>query len=296
MRPRTWILGALLVIAAGAGAFLLAEEQIEHALFPETGKLRPPDGEWIPSVPGDRAEVWAVGDSDEPGAARVARLVRRANPDRVLYLGDVYPRGNPGDFRRWAKPLRGLIDRMAPTPGNHDWPEAKEGYEPFWKKVTGETPPTFYSFRAGGWEILSVNSEHSEYRAVEDWLRERVRPGGNCRIAFWHRPRYTAGHHAGDNPRVKEYWEVVRNRARIVVTGHDHNMQRMRSRDGIVQFVSGSGGHKLYPVDEDYDGLRFSDDTHFGALRLSLSPGQARWRFVSARGRVLDSGTLTCRA
>ena len=296
MRPRTWILGVLLVIAVGGAAFLLAEEKIEHVLSPETGALRPPNGEWIASVPGDRAEVWAVGDSDPPRSARVARVLRRANPDRILYLGDVYPRGSADDFRRWAKPFGGLLDRIAPTPGNHEWPEAQEGYEPFWRKVTGETPPTFYSFRAGGWEILSVNSEHSEYRAIESWLQERVSSGGDCRIAFWHRPRFSAGHHDANNDRVKEYWEVIRGFARILVTGHDHNMQRMRARDGTVQFISGAGGRRLYAVDEDDRRLAFSDDTHHGALRLSLSPGQARWRFVSARGRGLGSGTLTCRA
>jgi hypothetical protein len=296
MQPRTWILGFLLVVGVGLAAFLLAEEKIEHLVSPETGELRLPHGEWIASVPGDRAEVWAVGDADQPRSTRVARILRRADPDRILYLGDVYPRGNPDDFRRWAKPFGGLVNRMAPTPGNHDWPEAQEGYEPFWKRVTGETPPTFYAFRAGGWEVLSVNAEHSDYRATESWLRDRVRPGGNCRIAFWHRPRFSAGHHDGDNDRVKEYWEVIRGFARILVTGHDHNMQRMRSRGGTVQFISGAGGRTLYGVDERDRRLAFSDDTHNGALRLSLAPGQARWRFVSARGRVLDSGTLSCQA
>src|SRR5688572_3885257 len=133
MGPRIWILGVVLVVAAGAAAFLLADEQVERAVSPKTGDLRPPRGEWIPSVPGDEAEVWAVGDADPPRAGRVARVIRRADPDRILYLGDVYPTGTRGDFRRWAKPFAGLLERMAPTPGNHDWPKAQEGYEPFWK-------------------------------------------------------------------------------------------------------------------------------------------------------------------
>lgn len=296
MRPRTWILGLVLLLAAAGAAALLAEEKIEHVLAPETGALRPPDGEWIPSVPGERAEVWAVGDSDPPRAASVARLMRRADPDRILYLGDVYPRGSRDDFRRWAKPFGALVERMAPTPGNHDWPEAREGYEPFWRGVTGETPPTYYSFNAGGWEILGVNGEHSEQRAVENWLEDRVRPGGNCRIAFWHRPRFTAGRHKGGDPRAKEYWEVLQGRARIILNGHDHNMQRMRERNGIVEFISGAGGRKLYPVDEGNRRLAFSDDRRYGALRLRLSRGEASWRFVSTSGRALDSGRLRCRA
>jgi hypothetical protein len=290
------ILGAVLVIAAGAAAAVLAEEKIEQIVSPETGALRPPEGEWIRSPSGRTADIWAVGDAEPPEAGRVARLIRRTEPDRVLYLGDVYPRGSRDDFRRWAKPFGGLVRRMAPTPGNHDWPEAREGYEPYWRGVTGETPPTYYSFRAGGWEILSVNGEHSEERAVESWLRFSVRSGGNCRIAFWHRPRYSAGLHDEGDHRADEYWEALAGHARIIVNGHDHNMQRMRAQDGVVEFVSGAGGRDLYDVDEGNRRLAFSDDSHHGALRLMLEPGRARWRFVAANGRQLRSGTLRCHA
>lgn len=296
MGPRAWILGVLLVLVAAAAAVVLAEEKVEHLVAPETGALRPPHGEWIPSVPGRSAEVWAVGDANPPRSAGVARLIRQADPDRILYLGDVYPRGSRDDFRRWAKPFGRLVRRMAPTPGNHDWPEAREGYEPFWEKVTGETPPTYYTFRAGGWEILSVNAEHPERRAVKNWLGERVLSGGDCRIAFWHRPRYSAGFHDGGNRQVKEYWEALQGHTRMIVTGHDHNMQRMRARDGIVEFVAGAGGRRLYPVDESDRRLAVSNDTRYGALHLALSPGRARWRFVAVGGGVLASGLVRCRA
>lgn len=296
MRVKTIVIAALLIAALGGAAVLLAEEKIEHVIAPETGALRPPEGEWIKSVPGATAEVWAVGDADPPKSAGVARLIRRADADRILYLGDVYPDGNRDDFVRWAKPWGRLVNRMAPTPGNHDWPEAREGYEPFWREVTGETPPTYYSFNAGGWEILSVNSEHSEWRSAENWLIDRVSSGGNCRIAFWHRPRYSAGKHEGEVKSVEEYWEAIERRARLVVTGHDHNSQRMRRRDGIVELVAGAGGRHLYKVDETDPRLAFSDETHYGALRLKLSPGRARWRFVAVGGDVLDEGSLSCRA
>ena len=147
--------------------------------------------------------------------------------------------------------------------------------------MTGELPPTFYSFNAGGWQILQVNSEQSRRRPVVRWLRDQVESGGTCRIAFWHRPRYTAGHHKGGDARATAYWEAIEGRARIIVNGHDHNLQRMREQDGIVEFVSGAGGRRLYPVNKRNPRLAFSDARHYGALRLSLSPGEARWRFVS---------------
>jgi acid phosphatase type 7 len=296
MRLRIWMVAALAVVGLGLGAFVLAEEKVEQVIAPETGELRPPEGEWIRSVPGDRAELWAVGDTDLPASVEVAGLVRRADPDRIIYLGDVYPNGNPDDFDRWAKPWRRLVRKMAPTPGNHDWPEAREGYEPYWRGITGETPPTYYSFKAGGWEILSVNSEHSEWRSAENWLEEEVKPGGNCRLAFWHEPRYSAGKHKEGSHAVDEFWEALEGRARLIVNGHDHNSQRMRPREGIVELIAGAGGRHLYDVDEGDGRLAFSNDTDYAALRLDLKPGRASWRFVAVDGAVLDKGSLRCRA
>jgi hypothetical protein len=83
---------------------------------------------------------------------------------------------------------------------------------------------------------------------------------------------------------------------RIVLNGHDHNMQRIRPHDGIVEFISGAGGRHRHGVDEGDPLLAFSDDKHFGALRLRLSPERARWRFVTVGGRVLDRGVLFCQS
>ena len=73
-------------------------------------------------------------------------------------------------------------------------------------------------------------------------------------------------------------------------------MQRLRAREGIVEFVSGAGGRHRHNVHENDPDLAFGDDNHFGALRLRLSFERAKWRFVSARGRVLDRGSLRCHA
>jgi len=285
MSVSTGVAAAVATLALAGGAVLLAEERVEQ--------VGAPTDEWIAPVEADEAEIWAVGDADPPKAEGVARLIRRTDPDRILYLGDVYPRGTKADFSRWAKPWGRLVERMAPTPGNHEWPQARSGYEPYWKGVTGTKPPIYYAFEAAGWEILSVNSEQVDTRAAESWLRYRTQAGGDCRIAFWHRPRISAGHHRHSDA-ADDLWAAVKGRAKLVLNGHDHNMQRFR-RDGMIEFVSGAGGRKLYPVDERYRGLRFSDDKRFGALHLSLSPGEANWRFVAVGGRVLDKGTASCR-
>ena len=90
-------------------------------------------------------------------------------------------------------------------------------------------------------------------------------------------------------------WDALRGKAAIVVTGHEHSMQRLRPIDGITSFVSGAGGHGLHDLRRDDPRLAFGDDRTYGALRLRLRRGEARYAYVSSAGRVLDSGALRCR-
>jgi hypothetical protein len=283
-------------VAAGVAAFLVASgnEDIEHLVKSETTPYRPAAGEWIKSVPGARAELWAIGDSGAPGDRRVAELIEQAEPDRVLYVGDIYTHGTSGEFRDWNAVWGALVPRMAPTPGNHDWPESSEGYDPFWTDATGEPPPTNYSFRAGGWQIVSLNSEHEERAAQIRWVRELTGAGRDCTIAFWHRPRWSAGPH-GDDSAPDDFWRAVRGRVAAVISGHEHNMQRLEPRGGTVQFISGAGGYSQTAPRATDARLAFGDGRHYGALRLRLTSGRAEWAFVAAGGRELDSGVLHCR-
>jgi hypothetical protein len=253
------------------------------------------------SVPGERATLWAVGDGADGGSAArsVVARIRSGRVDRLLYLGDVYERGDAGAFRdHYATTFGPLAPITAPTPGNHDWPRHTSGYDPYWAQAL-KRPKTaaWYSFRAGGWTILSLDSEtdHDPGSPQERWLRARLRKPGTCRIAFWHRPRYNAGTHHGDQPDMAPVWDALRGHAAIVLAGHEHNMQRLRPLDGITSFVSGAGGHGHYALDRADPRLAFGDDRHYGALRLRLRPGHARYAYVAAGGQVLDSGAVSCR-
>jgi hypothetical protein len=71
-------------------------------------------------------------------------------------------------------------------------------------------------------------------------------------------------------------------------------MQRLKPRDGIVEFVSGAGGHERHNAWAD-SRTAFVNDRDWGALRLRLEPGRATYRFVAVDGRTLDSGKVQCR-
>lgn len=263
----------------------------------------PPPGEggfpFVRSVSAKGATIWAVGDGDSSQAGRaVAARIAGAPFDRLLYLGDVYESGTAGEFASNYGPTYGRLRRLtAPTPGNHDWGAHRSGYDRYWRAALGRRrAAAWYSFQAGGWRILSLSSEadHSAGSAQRRWLRSQLRGPGTCRIAFWHRPRFSAGRH-GDQADVAPLWNALRGHATIVLNGHDHDMQRMRPTSGITELISGAGGHSHYGVDRGYARLAFADDMSYGALRLTLRPGSASYAFVGADGRVLDSGTVGCR-
>jgi hypothetical protein len=273
---------AAALVAAGGAVLLPTKDAPQRAAFASAAD---------PAAP---AEVWAIGDgaAGNRPARRMAAHIVNADPTRVLYLGDVYEAGTPSEFRtRFAAIYGPLLERMAPTPGNHEWPGHRSGYDRFWKSVTGVPTPYRYAFDVGGWHVVSLNSETPSDPAQLRFLRGQL--GNPCTLAFWHRPRFSAGTH-GDQRDIASLWQTLRGRAALVLSGHDHDMQRLKPVGGTTQVVAGAGGRDLYPVRARDRRLAFSDDRHYGALRLRLSPGRARLAFVALNGRVLDRSTVSC--
>ena len=291
----------VLVVVAAAGLAAVAAV----ALMGDDGSSTDPrvqGRERPPANPSNRsARVWAVGDGADGGAAakRVADVIERTRPDRLLYLGDVYESGTASEFEHRYDPVYGRFAAItAPTPGNHDWPNREEGYDPYWRSANPRIPRDrhFYRFTAGGWEFLSLNTESGLEADSPQmrWLREQVRRPGNCRIAFWHRPYLNAGRH-GDQEDVAPLWRAIRGHAVLVLSGHDHNLQHFEPEDGVTQLISGAGGHGFYESDENDPRLVWDEDDQYGAVRLDLRPRVARFSFVDDEGNTLHRGRVRCR-
>ncbi len=132
------------------------------------------------------ATVWAVGDGGDGGdrAKRVADVIARARPDRLLYLGDVYEQGTAEEFDDNYRPVYGRFDAItAPTPGNHEWPRHEDGYDPYWDEANPRIPQNrhWYSFKLAGWEFLSLNSEerHANGTPQVRWAEQQVSEAGH---------------------------------------------------------------------------------------------------------------------
>ena len=279
MSPRTLAMAMLGLAVAGCGSEAAAT---------------------IPGADAPRAVVWAVGDAATPGPTpdRIAGLVRRARPDLFLYLGDVYETGSPRDFRRFYQPRFGSLAGITmPTIGNHEWGNRYRGYYPYWRRHKGHRQPPWSKRTIAGWQILDLNSQapHGAGSPQVKWL-ERTLAGaqGDCRLAFWHRPRYSAGVVHGLAPDLNPLWNRLAGHARIVLSGHDHDLQRHRPQRGIAQYVVGAGGRGRYPLNRSNSTMVWGRDDVNAALRIVLRPDHALLEFRAAHGRVLDRSRVAC--
>src|SRR5205085_685781 len=99
----------------------------------------------------------------------------------------------------------------------------------------------------------------------------------------------------GDQADMEPIWAALRGHARLLISGHDHDLQRLADHEGIRQLVSGAGGQANVPIARRSAlGLRFAERLPPGALRIRLSRGRALLDFVGPTGRLLDRSVVTC--
>jgi calcineurin-like phosphoesterase family protein len=239
-----------------------------------------------------------------PAQRRTANLVGRLDPRLVLPLGDTqYERGELRDFRRSYGPTWGRFrHRTRPVPGNHEYltRRARGFFRYFNPVLRGHRG--FYSFDAGGWHVLALNSERRSKRQTR-WLRGTLRRNDHvCELAYWHRPRWSSGSTHGGTQAVARWWRILYGAgADVVLNGHEHNYERFakmtpRGRDrgdGIREFVVGTGGRSLYPFGRTARGSQRRVRA-YGVLALDLRRAGYEWRFVAARGGTRDTGSESC--
>jgi Calcineurin-like phosphoesterase len=153
---------------------------------------------------------------------------------------------------------------------------------------------------------VSLNSERDTGATGGQvaWLRaDLAATNADCVLAYWHKPRWTAGNYT-DLVEAQQLWNVLYDGgADVVLAGHDHNYQRYPrmnnsgSRDadrGIRSFVVGTGGRHLYPLRADAR-REAGNDSAWGVLELTLHSSSFSWRFLAVAGSTFtDSGSDSC--
>jgi hypothetical protein len=277
-----------------------------NTFSPATGTT-PADGQpFIVAAAGD-------GAGGEPNAASVTNLISSMNPNLFLYIGDVYERGTYAEFLNWyaSNTFFGRFKPITdPTVGNHDYLQGNDNlaYRDYWNNV-----PDYYSFDAGGWHFISLNSfdqriDVSTTSPEYLWLQSDLAAHPDaCTIAFYHHPYLSIGEE-GNRPSLVDIWKLMAQyKVSLVINGHDHEYQRWfpldgdgkRSPLGMTQFVVGTGGHSLQNL-VTYDSrvavASAVNPDAYGALKLALTANSITFTYMSISGTSLDTGTIPCQA
>ena len=227
----------------------------------------------------------------------------------VFTAGDnVYPNGRDEDFKNCYEPWWGRHKgRTRPSPGNHDYDTpGAAGYFTYFGSRAGPADSGYYSYSAGAWTVLSLNSNIPVDRgsAQVQWVRaELARAGNRCTAAYFHHPPFTSADR-GQSLYMRPLWEVL-NAAGVdvVVAAHEHMYERFAPMNGSGDvdrehgsrlFVVGTGGAYLVPA------TRAAGNSEvrlvsFGVLKLTLNTRSYRWEFIRPGGGTADLGDDVCR-
>lgn len=253
-----------------------------------------------------------VATADKCHGSQVADRVAALAPRQLWLAGDLqYDNGERSSFDTVFNASWGRFHRIwRPVPGNHEYnTPGAVGYYGYFGAAAGAPDKGYYSFGAGGWHVVALNSNCTvvacgEGSAQLNWLRADLRRNRNqCVAAIWHHPRFSSGSH-GENPAVVPFWKELRKaRAELVVNGHDHDLETFlpqdengvaRPRTGIREFVSGGGGRSLYRIAGTASNSQSVIASEFGVLELDLGRLGYRWRFVAESGSTLAAGRARC--
>ena len=275
------------------------------------GVTGPPPPPPPPPPPSQLENHVLVGAGDIAVCGSVATAQTAALLDRidgtVFTAGDnAYFQGSAANYRDCYEPTWGRHKhRTRPSPGNHEYETAGgAAYFDYFGPSAGPPGLGYYSFEAGPWHVVSLNSNVAANQSSPQyqWLaNDLLARNARCVAAIWHHPMFSSGPN-GPSPLMRDIWQLLQQaRAEIVITGHDHvyerfvplDANRRPTPDGLRQFTVGTGGAELYSF------VSVSADSEvriaaFGILKLNLTGDGYRWEYLGTNGNVLDSGTGMC--
>ncbi|HET9103175.1 MAG TPA: metallophosphoesterase [Solirubrobacteraceae bacterium] len=182
----------------------------------------------------------------------------------------------------------------------------------------------WYSYNLGAWHIISLNAEcatqpggcsptGSWVQAQTQWLAQDLRENrAMCTMAYWHQPTFSSTNPVSSSPVptpgsaegtvADAWWKLLyAHHADLVLNGHEHLYARFAPmdpagnadpRNGISEFIVGTGGEGLDTVTPSTPNLRAWADQYYGTMKLTLAPGGYRWDYESAlRSSTAPAGT-----
>ena len=274
-----------------------------------------PTTPWELMTAGDIAQCLLRPPSDT-AAEKTAQLVERqltgaGSNANVLTLGDnaySLPGSRLGYTDCYEKTWGRFVGKTFAIPGNHDYEndDSRYYFDYFGAKASPDGKRTgYYRIDQSGWTVFALNSniDASAASVQAQWLKQELATAQPCVAAAWHHARFTSAPD-GDNTRMTALWDILNQaKADVVLQAHEHHYERfapmtsdgtLSATGGMRSFVVGTGGAETYAHARVRAGSEKQAEA-FGVMRLSLSAGNAKWRFIDVDNAVRDEGAFDCR-
>jgi 3',5'-cyclic AMP phosphodiesterase CpdA len=235
-----------------------------------------------------------TGEREQYGLAEEMAAYHSGFPfDFVIMLGDnIYGHKTPADFKRkFEEPYRPLLDsgvKFYASLGNHDDPNERL-YKPF--NMDGKR---YYSFKRGNAEFLVLDSSYMDPQQL-DWIKKELSDSNaTWKICYFHHPLYSHGKTHGPDIDLRKLLEPIfqEQGVNLVLSGHEHDYERVKPQHGISYFVLGNSGqlqlHNLRPSPDTAKG--FDTDRTFALVEIAGD--ELYFQTISRSGETVDSGVL----
>jgi len=242
------------------------------------------------------------GDGDE-GQKHVANAMKRfcqtTRCDFGLILGDnFYPNGvrgadDPQFKSAFEEPYSPLAIPFYAVLGNHDYGylgvkgniQAQVDYtqkSKFWKM-----PARYYAFEEKGVQFVALDTVALEDEVQqEEWMVATLNESkAKYKVVFGHFPIHSGGIH-GDTPFMRKYISpLLCGRASVYVSGHDHDLQHLKTDCGVPLVVSGAASSHRVVLDTKQS--EFSKSTLGFAYLTMNSAGELKVSYVNDQLQTL---------
>jgi tartrate-resistant acid phosphatase type 5 len=289
-----------------ADDWLAYDEQVNLPTF-----LRTPPPVFSVVAEDKPIRVLAFGDfgTGSPAQSHLAQTMLaygKQHPlDFGITLGDnFYPRGvaSPDDphwARDWEKPYGPLGLHFYPVLGNHDYlqpdsPAAEILYTQ--RSNSWRMPASFYTYTAGPVQFFAIDTEELSdtflYQRQLAWLdAEIAKSKARWKVVYGHYQIFSATR--GDEQNlISRLMPVLRNRVDLYLCGHDHNLQQLKTEDGVHFLVSGGGGAELYDFTQKNYARSVFKAKQNGFTILEADQKSLTLQMVNSEGQTISTETI----
>jgi predicted MPP superfamily phosphohydrolase len=239
----------------------------------------------------------AFGDSGGGGSDQYALMEQMYTVpyDLMIHTGDVaYEDGSIGQFEDnvfgvYADLFRNIP--FFPASGNHDYHTL--GAAPF--RDVFDLPGNnekWYSFDWGRVHFAALDTEE-DYATQVAWLdADLAATDRPWKVVYMHRPPYSSGSHGSDTTLRNKLAPVLKSHGvQLVLSGHDHDYERVKPQDGVTYVVTGGGGVGTKSVGKSGFTAFAVDVIHF--VYVEVTEDQLTLHAIDASGNEFDSAVVT---